>query len=472
MKRVTPATTSVILQRGISRRKFLQYSALTAGAATLGGCATPHVAGAATPAKSGSGQLNVAIIGCGTQGRSDMTNFISVGANIIALCDADQEQIGKARKMAGSEVSHAKDVHDYRQLLDDKSLHAVVIATPDHWHAPLAKAFMQAGKNVYCEKPLAHTLGEVRQLRQLSKSSSVVTQMGNQGSASNSLRRCVEVIQAGALGQIHEVHAWCHGGPFPRGTERPVGEDPVPAGFNWDYWVGPAAMRPYKDGAYHPYNWHTWYDFGTGQIGNFACHCLNLPVRALKLGYAQKIDLLSKPGNDVSYPFSNIVKYSFAERSGMDPVNVFWYDGGPSPDAALVKPVTSRFKKGQSEGVLIVGEKGIIFTDLWNKAGMIKLTTDSQLTDIMHHAPTAKIPVTLPRVPRQSHQQEFLDACKGGPKTFSDFETGGHLSEIPLSGLIAIRLGRSIEWDGENMQVKGDPDTQKFIQPTYREKWL
>ena len=437
-----------------SRRSFLQAAALALGATAVGACDPASRKRKDVLARP---LLHVALVGCGRQGIVDLRNLLSVGVNLIALCDVDERQIAGAAQELGANGAETRRYIDYRHMLDaEKTLEAVVIATPDHWHAPLCKAFMLAGKHIYCEKPLTHAIGEARELRTLSRSSNVVTQMGNQGSASRSFRRCVELIRAGALGQVRDIHVWIGGGTWPHDMERPRNADPVPPGLNWNFWIGPAAFRPYKATLYHPYNWRGWYDFGTGQPGNFGCHALNLPVRALDLGPPDRVELLSPPGNKECYARSNHLIYHFAARGAREPVAVHWYDGTLQPPADVVADVTRLYHGPKAEGVLIIGQKGIMFTDPWGKGGLIKLRGEERLTDVMHHPATSGIPQTLPRV--DSHAQEWLDACRGGPKTFSDFDTAGLLSEIVLTGVLAQRLGRTIEWHGANMQVKGAPE--------------
>jgi hypothetical protein len=251
MKRKTsnPSRTST---NNFSRRGFLAASAATLGAAM----GRPLLLLGAKPAStSANSKLNLAVVGCGGQGRSDMRGPLSAGANLVALCDPDAAQIEQARagasRSGGKAGKEARAYEDYRKLLDDAArFDAVLIATPDHWHAPLCKAFMRAGKHVYCEKPLTHSVAEARALRELARHSKVVTQMGNQGSASASLRRCTELIKAGALGQIGEIYYW--GIDVYANEGSAPGEDAVPRGFNWDLWVGPSALRPFKKEVYHP----------------------------------------------------------------------------------------------------------------------------------------------------------------------------------------------------------------------------
>ena len=459
-----------LLMSRLSRRDFVKNAALLSGSAITSPLLPQLVAEGAEPASAKPqplDKLNIAIIGAGNQGRGNFRVLHGLDENIFALCDVDENQIATTLKQQPA-LAGAKVYSDYRKLLEqEKSLDAVVIATPDHWHAPIARAAMQAGKHVYCEKPLTHSIGEARELRELAKTSKVVTQMGNQGSASASLRRSIELIKAGVLGQIHEVHTYMPGGRFRRGITRPLGADPVPAGLNWDVWVGPAPFTPFKQGVYHPRVWRGWYDFGSGQLGDFGCHAFNLPMRALDLDYPAKVEIVCTGLGQDSYFVNGIIKLHFAARKDLAPVTLSWYDGGAQPPDGLFQDVIAVFKKLQN-GVLLVGDKGIIFTNPWNMAALIKLKGEDRLQDVLHHEATKDIPVTLPRT--RSHQYEWVQACKGGPATYSNFEVGGHLTEIVLSGVLAARLGRSIEWNGAQMEVQDAPaSATKIIHPQYRQ---
>ena len=275
----------------LSRRRFLKLSGATAGALTLGVPALLQAKGALT-------KLNVAHIGLGGMGRTRLTEMLGCNANVIALCDVDENQFGEAEKSLAKAAFKPAHYVDYRELLARPDLDAVVIATPDHWHAPLATAALQAGKHVFCEKPLTHTIFEARALRELARQNpGLITQMGNQGSASWDLRRGIEIIQAGALGQIREVHCWVYDtfGTSPREPVPLVG-DPIPTGLHWDAWLGPGPVRVYKKNLYHPWHWHIWFDFANGVLGNFGCHNFNLPCRALKLDYPVRVEAHGFPG--------------------------------------------------------------------------------------------------------------------------------------------------------------------------------
>jgi predicted dehydrogenase len=424
------------------------------------------LAGGEAASTAANSKLNLALVGCGGQGRGVMRNLLSCGANLVALCDPDPEMIAKARTDAGSPGGEkAKAYEDYRRLLDDaKTIDAVLVATPDHWHSHICKAFMKAGKHIYCEKPLTHSVSEAREVRELSRTCNVVTQMGNQGSASESLRRCTEVIKAGALGQIREMYEWGIGVTASEGNAE--GEDPVPAGFNWDLWVGPSAMRPYKKEVYHPFRWRGWFDFGNGGMADFCCHTLNLPMRALDLGYPNKIVINMQDGKQT--PGKAAVEYHFPERGSLPPVAIHWQGEG-TPPAEVIQPLADIYKENVPSGLIILGEKGCIYTSHWNNGGLIRLQGEPRLKDISHHEATENIPKTLPR---NDHFKEFVDACRGDGKTFSDFDTGGKLTEIGLAGVVGLRAGKSLDWDGEKMEATNAPEAARFVRPEYRKQWL
>jgi predicted dehydrogenase len=450
-------------QLNLSRRGFLKVSALGASAAAFSG---PLAMRGSTASTTANDKLNLVVVGCGGQGRGDMSGLLSNGANLVALCDPDAEQIQKARGAAagkGGEV--AKGYEDYRKLLDDAAtFDAVLIATPDHWHAPLCKAFMKAGKHVYCEKPLTHSISEARELRELSHSLKVVTQMGNQGSASASLRRCTEIIKAGALGQIREIYHWGIGVGAREGSAP--GEDPIPAGFNWDLWVGPSGMRSFKKDVYHPATWRGWFDFGNGGLADFCCHAINLPVRALDLGYPERlVPNLNENGQPL--PGKAAVEFHFGARRSLPPVVLYWM-GDARPPTEIIQPVLD--VDPVKNGLFIVGEKGCIFTSHWNTEGMIRLKGEPNLVNVLDHPATKTIPQSLPRV--QGHDREWIDACRGQGRTFSNFDFGGKLTEIGLAGVLAVRTGKTLDWDGEKMEARNVPETARFVHTEWRRKWL
>jgi hypothetical protein len=454
-------------QKAVSRRSFLKTSALAAGAATFG---MPYLA----RAKGANGRMDVAFIGLGGQGQSRLREILNCGVNITAFCDMDEKQLDAARKAAGNLPVEPKRYVDYRKLLEtEKGLDAVVIATPDHWHALTATAVLEAGKHVFCEKPLCHTISEIRDLRKLAaKNPKLVTQMGNQGSAQNTLRRGLELIQAGVLGQIKEVHTWVVGAgcDFPGRVAPPTG-DPVPEGLHWDGWLGPAPARPYMKGWYHTWFWRGWFDFGNGVIADFGCHNLNLAYRALKLDYPVRIESDGELMGLPTYPAKVRIKFDFAARENLPPVTVWWYDGHRMPPAEIVpKAITEHFGNMPGEGVLFLGEKGFLFGDPWKNSEYIKLNDETKLSGILQHEATKDVPKTLPRI-NGAHLKEWVDACNGGPAVYSNFDVGGKLAEIALSGSVALRTGKTLEWDGEKMRAKNAPEADKFIKANYRKEW-
>ena len=451
-----------------SRRGFLAASSVALGTAAL---SRPLVLLGDTPASTAANsKLNLALVGCGGRGRGVMRGLLSCGASLVALCDPDPAQIEKGRadalKSGGEATKDAKAYEDYRELLDNAtSFDAVLISTLDHWHTPLCKAFMKAGKHVYCEKPLTHSVAEARELRELARGGKVVTQMGNQGSASASLRRCTEIIKAGVLGQIREIYQWGIGVTASEGSA--LGEDPVPSGFNWDLWVGPSAMRPFKKDVYHPSRWRRWFDFGNGGLADFCCHAINLPMRALDLGYPERLVVNIQDGKQT--PDKPALEFRFPARGKLVPLTLYW-QGNDKPPAPVIQPLVDVYRDKVPGGIMIVGEKGCIYTSQWNTGGLIRLEGEPRLKDVLHHDATKDIPESLPRT--KAHDQEWIDACRGEGKTFSDFDIGGKLTEIGLAGVVAIRTGKSLEWDGEKIQATNAPEAAKFVRTEYRTKWL
>ena len=451
-----------------SRRTFLKTSSAALGAMAFG---RPLVLrGAQAGSTAANGKVRLAVVGCGGQGRSVMRGLLASGANLVALCDPDRAQIDKARgdavRTGGEAAGSARAYEDYRRLRDDAaSFDAVLVATPDHWHFHTCKAFIEAGKHLYCEKPLTHSVAEARELRRLARTAGVITQMGNQGSASESLRRCTEIIRAGALGPIREIYQWGIGVTAREGSAE--GEDPIPEGFNWDLWVGPSAMRPFKKDVYHPFRWRGWFDFGNGGLADFCCHAINLPMRALDLDYPEKIVINMRDGKQIAGKAA--VEFHFAARGELPPVVLYWQGSG-KPPADVLRPLAETYGENVPNGVLIIGEKGWIHTSHWNTGGKIRLAGEARPSDVARHEATKDIPKTLPRT--SNHGKEWLDACRGEGKTFSDFEIGGKLTEIGLAGVVGIRAGKSLEWDGQKMQAANCPEADRFIHTEYRTKWL
>jgi len=464
-------------RRSLSRRHFITTTALAAGGLALNGCSTRP-----KPRRvSANEKLNIAVIGAAGKGMSD-TNHCA-GENIVALCDVDEVKSAAQR----AKYPQAKFYRDWRELLDkEKTLDAVVVSTPDHLHAAIASAAIKLGKHVYCQKPLTQTVHEARYLRQLAADYKVATQMGNQGSAADGLRRTVEVVQGGLIGPVRQVHVWSNRPVWPQGLNRPDGADIVPATLNWDGWLGPAPERPYKQGVYHAWNWRGWFDFGTGALGDMACHTANMPFRALKLGYPSAVELLAHSELFAeTYPKSSKIKFEFPEREGLPPVDFFWYDGNPTdkgvtpfrPDPEITKDVAALVDKVPDSGCLLIGDKGQIFSpDDYGKRFFVKLKDEPEFTEGKNHPATTAIPISIPRNSLandndHAHHLEWIAACKGGPAAFSHFGIAAYLTEIILLGCIALRVGKRMEWDGPNMRAVNAPEAAQFVKRTYRPGW-
>ena len=438
---------------------------------TLGSAlAIPSILPSGALSNSASGKLDVAYIGIGSQCHGLISAIAGSGHNSVAFCDVDLPRAEAAR---ANFAPSARVYRDYRKLFDESdSFDAVVVATPDHWHAPIVARALQADKHVYCEKPLTRTVGEARKLRELARKSESVTQMGNQGSASHNMRRSMELIQAGLIGQVREVIVW-HG----NGSGRWVGDmpdldiaDPIPAGLDWDFWCGSSPLRPYKRDLYHPHRWRGWYDFGNGFLGDFACHFLNLPMRALKLGYPERIEVDGSNLGRAAAPIDAIVKYDFPARGDLVPLTVSVYDGGRRPEDGPLAEIAATFGSIPRIGSLLVGDEGMISSGLWNNDCYVKLNSDQRFFGAANHPEASQVPQSIPRAP--SHHREWTDAILNGGATFSDFEIGGRLTEIGLAGCVALRAGRSMDWDGENMRAEGEIDVEEFVHPQYRREWV
>ncbi len=472
---------------GLSRRKFIFMSAVAAGGLAAGGCASPRPRPRLVSANE---KLNIAIVGYGGKGASDADCCAS--QNIVALCDAD-EKIGAGVRRR---FPNAKYYQDFRQMLDkEKSIDALDIATPDHLHAYIAATAMNMGKHVYVQKPLTHSVYEARLLRKLAAKNKVATQMGNQGSAENGLRRAVEVIQAGLIGQVHDVHVWTNRPIWPQGLERPVGSDPVPDGFDWDLWLGPAPVRPFKgNGTYHTFNWRGWIDFGTGALGDMACHTCNLPFRALKLGYPSEIEAETVDLTKDCYPIQSKIRFQFPAREGLAPVTFRWYDGGKrtrgsshdnsnKPPKEVTADILTIETSIPNSGCLILGDKGQIFSpDDYGTTFDLKLKDEAEFSPGASHPAVKAIPQTIPRNPHMSggrggggsdgaQHLEWIDACKGGKPAYSNFDIAAYLTEIMLLGCVAMRAGKKLEWDGPNMRAKNAPEASQFVHPSFRKGW-
>ncbi len=459
----------------LTRRQFIRYSAI--GAASL---MTLNTQAKPRPRKlTSADKLRIACVGAGGKGSSDIRHCSK--EEIVAICDADENRAAGARK----DLPNAKFYFDWRDMLDKetKNIDAVVVSTPDHCHAIIASHAIKLGKHVYCQKPLTQTVYEARYLRKLAKDYGVVTQMGNQGSSENGLRRAVEVVHAGVIGPVKQIHVWTNRPIWPQGIRRPEGEDPVPENFKWDIWLGPAAMRPFKKGVYHPFNWRGWFDFGTGALGDMACHTANMPFRAAKLGYPRLVELVDHSDlNPDTYPKTAKIRFVFPAREGLPETEFFWYDGNPRDKTCTpLRPsedVTQDIKVLQdnvpASGCLLIGEKGQIFSpDDYGARFFVKLKDDKEFVNGTEHDAAKAVPVTLPRnnLARDSDAKqhlEWIEACKGGPTPYSNFDIAAYLTEIILLGCVALRVGEKLDWDGPKMRATNAPEAAQFVKRKYR----
>jgi predicted dehydrogenase len=475
----------------MNRRQFLKYSTVAVSAAAL-----PAFAQSTGRKVSPNEKLNIAVIGCGGKGSSDL-QFCAKTENIVALCDVSENSAARARQ----NFPNAKFYKDYRELLDkEKSLDAVDVATPDHMHAVIAGSAIKMGKHVYCQKPLTHDVYEARLLRDLAREHGVATQMGNQGSASDGLRRAVEVVQAGLIGPVHQAYVWTNRPIWPQGRERPAGEDPVPEGLDWNLWLGTAPVRPFKarwpdapqptptkkgrggrQGAvYEPFAWRGWFDFGTGALGDMACHTVNWPFRALNLGYPTEIEAESTGMTNEMYPENSRIRFEFPSRAGLPPVTLFWSDGGNKPPKEVTADIVALQDEVSGSGCLMVGEKGLVYSPDDGDQDLrffVKLKGEKELRRALEHEAVKTIPQTLPRnafqgSPDERQHQEWIAACKGGKPGYSNFDIAAYLTEIILLGCVALRTGKKLEWDGPAMKAKNAPEAAQFVKRDYRSGWL
>ena len=443
-------------QTMINRRRFIHQ------ATALG------VAGMTTRclrAQSANERLNIAAIGVGGMGAGNIKKCS--GENIVALCDVDFDRAAETLKA----YPKARRFKDFRVMLDkmEKEIDAVIIATPDHTHAVATMDAMRRGKHVYTQKPLTHSIWEARQLSEAARQYGVATQMGNQGHSSEGARMTVEWIRAGVIGEVREVHCWSdrplRGTRFqgrmywPQGvSERPQIKQSIPDTLDWDLWLGPAPYRDYHSG-YVPFNWRGWWDFGTGALGDMGCHIIDHPYWALKLGYPESVEASSSHIHSETAPLASIVTYRFPAREGMPPVRLYWYDGGikpPRPEELLPE------EEWTVDGVLYVGDRGKIMHK--SHGGKPTLIPLSRMDDFQ------RPDKTLPRV-KGSHEQNWIDACKGGDPACSQFDYSGPLTEVVLLGNLALRSEGYLTWDGPNMRVTNNEAANQFVQRQYRQGW-
>lgn len=397
-------------------------------------------------------KLDIAIIGCGGRGGGNIGGV--AGENIVALCDTNENAMAEqARKFPD-----AKLFPDFRRMLDrmGRQIDAVVVSTPDHTHAVASLMAIKMGKHCYCEKPLTYTIYEARAMRDAARRHGVATQMGNQGTANSGLREAVEVIRAGALGQVYEVHVWSNRPVWPQGVERPTDTPPVPKELHWDLWLGPAPYRPYHP-CYQPFNWRGWIDFGTGAIGDMGCHTLNMPFMALDLRRPISVEAEVFEMTSESYPKRSIVEYLFPERGDLRTLRLKWYDGGLKPPADVLYG-----RELPGSGIAIVGDGGRMFSGD-DYGSNYELLPKDRFADFKKPEPT------LPRSP--GHHEEWIRACKGGEPAMSNFDYAAALTETALLGNLAVLVREPIYWDAENLRAINCSKADRYLNRPYRAGW-
>jgi predicted dehydrogenase len=451
--------------RPVARRDFLKYCAIVGGAAV-----TPRIwsSSLAVGLASPSDKLNIGCIGVGNRG---WANIDAVAAeNIAAICDVDQQYLSRAHR----KFPTAKHYSDFRRVLEtEKNLDAVVVSTPDHTHAPATVMALKRGLHVYCEKPLTHSVYEARVVAETAARQNRVTQMGTQTSTSWNNMRAVELIQAGAIGPVHEVHVWAGDIGWPQGMSRPDYHDPVPSHLDWDLWIGPAPIRPYvhryRDGrfkgrpVYHPAVWRGWWDFGTGKFGDQCCHQCNVVFWALQLGSPISVQAESSAPVKDAFPEWEIIRFQFPARGVQPPVKLVWYDGEklPPPQTFAEKPPWLLGEGGRpgrpTVGQLFIGEKGQLLLS------PPTLLPRKRFADY-------KLPQRRDWDRVEVHQ-DWIRGIKTGKQPGCHFGYSAPMTESLLLGNVALRVGQKIEWDARKFEVTNCPEANQYIRREYRKSW-
>jgi predicted dehydrogenase len=449
----------------MNRRNFLKLT----GAAGAGYWLTASALSATRAGDSPSEKVRFAGVGVGGKGSSDIDNAGDVGT-VVALCDIDEKQLdGKAGRFRD-----AKKYIDYRKMFDEmgKDIDAVTVSTPDHTHAPASIMAMKLGKHVYCQKPMTHTVHEARQMRLIAADKKVCTQMGNQGTAENGLRRAVEIVQAGVLGKVTEVHVWTNRPIWPQAPKvmaRPEGKFDIPKHVHWNEFLGAAPERPYAPG-YHPFAWRGWWEFGTGALGDMACHTANMAFMALKLGSPTTAVAEAGDVNPETYPSYAHVVLEFPARGEMPAVTWNWYEGKKDgkkmlPPEDLLAKVLKKNQKLADSGSMLVGDKGILFSpdDYGARYFLFGEGLDEKAKEVNE---------TLPRNGGGDlgMKKEWVKAIRENKPEIavSNFAYSGMLTEAVLLGNVAIRAGSKIDFDGEKCAVTNNAKANEFLTKEYR----
>ena len=447
-----------------TRRTFLATSSAVAGY-----WIAPGLRAEDKPATSANEEIRFACVGIGGKGQSDSADASRSG-KVVAVADVDSNQLKRAEKS----FPGAKTYTDFRKLFAEMAgeFDAVTVSTPDHAHVIAAAEALNLGKHCFCQKPLTRAIAEARLLGDLARGKGVATQMGNQGTAADSLRRAAAFIKSGGLGAVKELHVWTNRPVWPQGGGRPA-EAPVPPHLDWDSWVGPAPMRPYGAG-YHPFAWRGYWDFGTGALGDMACHTFNMPFMALNLRDPASVQATTSGHNKETYPKWSIIDFAFPALGDRAAVKVVWYDGGKLPEQSLFagypgekdKEGKEKPFKAASSGVLVIGEKDALYApgDYCEKGFTLKSGSEPAAVEF------AKSP---------GHFQEWIRAIKGGPAARSNFpDYAGPLTETILLGNLAVYAadapetpGKKVEWDPKSLVATNAPELAEIVRPKYRDGW-
>ncbi|MCU1257833.1 MAG: oxidoreductase domain protein [Bryobacterales bacterium] len=499
---------------GVSRRYFF-FGALLAGAvpaAGFGSVASLRAAGY----KPYYDKLNVAAIGCGGQGGVDLVDAART-ENIVALCDVDEVRAAANFKRFDKQPKYK----DFRVMLEKegKNIDACTVGVPDHMHATIALACMQHGKHVYVEKPLTRTPWEARLLQDAAVKYKVATQMGNQGYSHESIRVAAEIVWSGAIGDVTEVHVSASPGTHPTGLQEPPPESAVPSTLEWDLWLGDAGMRPYSV-EYTPYNWRGFFDFGTGQIGNWGIHTMGPVNLAMQLGAPSSVELMREEGkSSLSFPDRAIIRFEFPARGEMPPVAVYWHDsarpGDPEAykvpgmeDETILPPANNLVEKGRGRagggrppgappaaprptggprtgaggpGVAVYGPgrvpnqpgvltgNGAVFVGTKGLMSTVERGEGVQLLPAARWHDYTLPPQLLTRSP--GHMLDWVRSCKGGEPSCSNFSISGPYAEWMLLGVIAFRVPGKLQWDSENLRFTNSAEANNYVKPVFRKGW-
>jgi len=424
----------------ISRRDMLRNTTMAGLGAWVSGVTS------ASFGSLPSEKLNIACIGIGGRGRANLNALGN--QNIVALCDVDDSRAGNAY----AKFAKAKKFYDFRKMFDvmPKDIDAVSVSTPDHAHFHPAIAALQLGKHLYCEKPMAHSIEEVRIMTDLARKQKVATQLGVQRHTIGNVHRIIELIQKKAIGEVRECHSWVGGSRGMPGM--PKGTPPVPDHLRWDLWLGPARSRPYSP-AYAPYNWRFWWDFGTGETGNWGCHILDLPYWALDLKYPTRVEASGPKVDADRTPKSLNTRFDFPARGDKPPVSLHWYHSGGGPD------ILKKHNLPRSGNTLFIGSKGMLLCDF----GKRKLYPEEKFKGFKEPD------MFIPNSP--GFHKEWINACKGGETATCNFDYSGPMTETVLLGNAAYRCGKSFDWNAEKLEAVNTPEAKAFTHSSFRKGW-